>query len=711
MTEKRSYTGIDYMRLIAALLIVTIHTSPLSSYTETGDFILTRIIARIAVPFFFMTSGFFLISRYNDKPERLKTFIKRTCAIYAAAIVIYLPINVYNGYFEISGLMPKLLKDILIDGTLYHLWYLPASVTGAVIAWYFVRRMGYKKAMAAALLLYLIGLFGDSYYGIVDNVPYLGTFYDLIFQVTDYTRNGLFMAPVFFIMGGYIADKRRRTDFVKSVCGAVICFVLMFGEAMALRSMGVMRHDSMYIFLLPCMYFFFSALLYFTGKRREGLRTLSLAIYLIHPMAIVAVRLFAKLLGLQSIFIENSLMHFLAVCAVSVGAGVVITILFYVLDHKKDAVDPRRGRAYLEVDLENLKHNINELKGAMQQSSELMAVVKAEAYGHGMYEIATYAEKMGVGSFAVATIDEGIELRRCGISGEILVLGYTDPSRAGDLRRYDIMQTVIDREYSELLNAQGYRIKAHIKIDTGMHRLGFDDTDVDGIISAFGMKNIDVHGIYTHLCVSDSLEEDDVRFTSMQIERFYKLLHTIKERGIAIPKTHIQSSYGLLNYPELKCDYVRAGIAMYGVLSSPNDETKLHLNLKPVLSVKSRVVLLRSIKKGESAGYGRAFIAEKDSVLAMIPIGYADGLPRSLSCGRGAVLINGCRAPIAGRVCMDQLAVDVTDIPKVEIGADVTLIGADGEMSLKTPEIAGTCGSISNELLSRMGRRLNIVVK
>ena len=204
MTKNESYSGIDYFRFIAALLIVAIHTSPLSSFSETGNFIFTRIVSRVAVPFFFMTSGFFLISRYTCNAEKLEAFIKKTTLIYGVAILLYIPINVYNGYFKMDNLLPNIIKDIVFDGTLYHLWYLPASIIGAAIAWYLVKKIHYRKAFLIASVLYIIGLFGDSYYGIVKSVSCLNGFYNLIFQLTDYTRNGIFFAPIFFVLGGYL---------------------------------------------------------------------------------------------------------------------------------------------------------------------------------------------------------------------------------------------------------------------------------------------------------------------------------------------------------------------------------------------------------------------------------------------------------------------------------------------------------------------------
>ncbi len=368
--------------------------------------------------------------------------------------------------------------------------------------------------------------------------------------------------------------------------------------------------------------------------------------------------------------------------------------------------EPKADRAWIEIDLNNLGHNVRTLKQAMPENCELMAVVKAEAYGHGAFKVSTYINRMGVKAFAVATIDEGIKLRQYGIQGEILVLGYTNPLRAKELRKYDLSQTLVDYGHAECLHRQGYRLKVHIKVDTGMHRLGFDVNDTAKILKVFEARNFSIEGIYSHLCVADSHLPEDVDFTNKQIQGFFGLLAVLSEKGIKLPKIHLQSSYGFLNYPELKCNYVRAGVSLYGVLSSPQDKTKLQLDLRPVLSLKSQVVLIREIKSGDSMGYGRAFTASRDSLIAILSIGYADGLPRNLSCGNGKALIHGYPAPIIGRVCMDQLAVDVTDIPDVSVGDIATLIGKDGEGELPASGVADASGTITNELLSRMGTRL-----
>ncbi len=735
MQWKETYPGIDCFRLWAALLVVAIHTSPLAMFGSTGDFILTRVAARLAVPFFFMTSGFFLISHYAENANRLVRFVKHTCLIYGLAIVLYLPVNVYNGYFQMEELAPNLVKDLVFDGTVYHLWYLPASVIGAMIAWYLVRRFDYPKAVLITAGLYVVGVFGDSYYGLAEGVWGGESFYRFLFQLSDHTRNGVFFAPVFFVLGGFIADSRREMELFTSARGFGISFALMLGEAMCLRRFGLQRHDSMYLFLLPCAYFLFQMLLHVRGKRRERLRTLSLLVYLLHPMVIVFVRLFAKGLHLQGLLVENSIVHYVAVCLLSVGGSMAVAVVWERYGpHRRDGENGRyrvheghrayeryglqqggrrqrrasaRGdRTYVEIDLRNLEHNVRELRLVMPSGCRLMAVVKAEAYGHGSFEIATHLEKSGVRAFAVATIDEGIRLRTYGIRGEILILGFTEVSRAAELKKYDLMQTLIDRSYAEELDRQGVRIRAHIKIDTGMHRLGEPAGKTDGVKRMFELEHIDVCGMFTHLSCADRLEEEDVAFTRKQIERFYALVDELRADGVRIPKLHIQSSYGLLNYPELRCDYVRAGIALFGVPSSPGEDTIVHLDLRPVLSLKSKVVLIRSLKKGECVGYGREFIAERDSRIAMVPAGYADGYPRGLSCGKGNVRINDCLAPVIGRVCMDQLAVDITDAGGVEVGDTVVLIGGEMGEGASAPELAGRCGSISNELLSRLGTRV-----
>ncbi len=336
MKKSGNYSGIDCFRMIAALLIVAIHTSPLLSFNETADFILTRIIGRVAVPFFFMTSGFFLISRYSCNNEKLKTFIKKTAVIYGIAIVIYIPINIYKGYFSMDNLLPNIIKDIIFDGTFYHLWYLPASIIGAALAWYMVRRLGYSKALIISVLLYIIGLFGDSYFGIAEQIDVLKQFYSLIFQVSDYTRNGIFFAPIFFVLGGMIADTNVKRSLQINGMAFAGTFALMVIEAMTLHTFNVQRHDSMYIFLPVCMFFLFHLLLYWKERRFALIRMAALIVYIIHPMMIVIVHFLAKFLG--DIIVENSLINYLIVCLLSVLFSIVAMIFINKFTTRRNSI-------------------------------------------------------------------------------------------------------------------------------------------------------------------------------------------------------------------------------------------------------------------------------------------------------------------------------------------------------------------------------------
>ena len=699
MSRERYDTGIDWLRLAAAILVIAIHTSPLADFSETGDFILTRVLARIAVPFFFITSGYFLLSRYHDSDRKLRHFLKKTGWIYGASILLYLPLNFRNGYFSQSQLLPELLKDLIFDGTMYHLWYLPASMLGMLIAWKLVEKLDFSKGLVMALLLYLVGLFGDSYYVVVEKLPLLKAFYDRLFELFDYTRNGLFFAPVFLMLGGFIADERRKLSFVEAGVGFFISLGLLLAEALILHRHGFQRHDSMYVFLLPAMYFLFHLVLLWKGRRIPLLRPASLVVYLIHPLVIAAVWRFSS---------QNSLFHFGLVCLLSLLFSFAMAALWLRFSFKKPH-NPEKDRAYIELNLANLTHNVSVLKAALPANAELMGVVKREAYGHGSYAVATHLEKTGVKAFAVATIDEGIALRRYGIRGEILILGFTDVRRAKELKTYRLSQTLIDFPYAEKLNRQKIPVSVHIAIDSGMHRLGLDTDDLDGVQKLFQMKHLHIQGIFTHLCCADSRKPEDISFTRKQIRSFYGLISHMETAGLPIPKIHLQSSYGLLNYPDLPCDYVRAGISLYGVSSSPDDRTLLQPKLRPVLALKAKVVLIREISRGETVGYGRTFRAERNSRIAILPIGYGDGLPRNLS-GKAMVRISTHLLPVIGRICMDQLAIDLTGVDDVSVGDTAFLIDNAENSPLLAPNVAALSGSISNELLCRLGTRLPVVI-
>ena len=745
---------IDYMKLTAAFLVVAIHISPLSGINENGDFILTRVIARIAVPFFFMVSGYFVLPDSRKHNKRALKFLKKTGLLYLAAIILYLPVNFYKDYFkELKA--GTVFKDIFFDGTFYHLWYLPAAILGILICLFLIRITGEKAAFVISVILYLAGLPGDSYYGLTRQFSFLGKIYDGLLQVFSYTRNGIFFAPVFLMLGCLIRDgerkekddtKRDKANSVMYGLGALIFFLPMLAEGLLLHKYGWQRHDSMYIFLLPLMYFFFIFILSLyeerrgSGKKRgEGhsqvMGNMAMIIYIIHPMVLILLRGVSKEIGfwLYEILVENTLICYFAVSLLSaLGAWILLLIYKAFLSaFKKDKRQGRDGkalreeedqeygksqkewkpdlyrdRAWVEIDLENLKWNVDRIKEILPEGCKFMAVVKADAYGHGSLAVSKFLYKEGIRAFAVATLEEGIYLRENGIRGKILVLGYTCPFNAPCLAKYRLVQTVVDESYAKKLNEQGIPLKVHIGVDTGMHRLGEDYRNREKIADIFHYENLEVEGIYSHLCVSDGREDWAKVYTKKQIERFYGVLDFLQERGFEDLKTHLQSSYGVVNYPRLPVSYARVGIMMYGCLSGYGDETKQALDLKEVLTLKARVALIRSLKKEESVGYGCTFQAPCDMTVAAVTIGYGDGYPRSLSGRKQNVLIHGRRAEVIGRICMDQLMVDITGIDGVAQGDEVILIGRDQNERISAEEVADNAGTITNELLCRLGSRL-----
>ena len=368
-----------------------------------------------------------------------------------------------------------------------------------------------------------------------------------------------------------------------------------------------------------------------------------------------------------------------------------------------------KSRAWIELDMKHLAHNVAEFKRMLPVDCKLMPAVKANAYGHGASEMAGELQRLGIDAFCVASMEEGIELRRDGIKGEILVLGYTDPASAKTLLNYQITQTIIDEEYGKQLESyaakEGGRLPVHIGVDTGMHRLGIPWDAHERLCAMWKLPHLEVRGVYSHLCVSDGEEEKEIAFTKTQIARFNETVAYLRTQIKKPFAAHLQGSYGVLNYPECHYDYARVGIALYGILSSRTLIPKSAKGLLPVLSLHSVITSIRELNPGEGAGYGLDFVAAKKSRIAAAAIGYADGIPRNLS-GRGMALLHGKRVPIVGRVCMDQLLLDVTGVPDAAPEDEVLFIGGQGAEKISAEEFAGWSDTISNEIVSRLGARL-----
>lgn len=705
MNTQKGYCQIDRFRIIAALLVVAIHTSPLLTLGILPDYLFTRVLARIGVPFFQAVTGFFVLTPClgggNDTIKPVFRFMIKTSVLYGVSILLYLPVNIYAGHWHGVNSLWQVLKVILVDGTMYHLWYLPAVAFGVLFVWLLLRYTGLKAATGITMALYIIGLLGDSYFGIVSSVPWMDTLYRWIFTCCDYTRNGLFYAPIFLIMGVWAAKGEILWSRPKAFFAFFISLLLMLFEGTILHEANVQLHDSMYVMLPSCVLFLMLWLSSFSGTSDKRLRDISLIVYIVHPWAIIALRGAANVMGLAPLLIENSIVHYLTVSAISFAVAGVIVWMKSRLPIRLNC--PKR--AWIEVDLKAIEHNVKVLKSLLQDGCRLMPVIKGNAYGLGAVPIAKALYRLGIRNFCVATLAEGIKLRKRGVRGKILILGYTRPDDCHLVKRYRLIQTVVDVEHGVKLAEKGVKLSVHIKVDTGMNRLGERCDHAENLCKLFTVKTLHICGIFTQLSCCDSKDMGDIERTNMQITNFYHALDILEKRGVALPPVHIQCSYGIINYPNIKADYVRPGLALYGIVDEESCIGQVP-DLKPVFKVKAQIALVKSVCAGENVGYGNAFISDRDMRVAVITIGYADGLPRSLSSGAGRVLVHGRGAPIIGNVCMDQTMVDVSDIAEVEAGEIVTVIGDCEGAEISVNELAESAGTIPNEIVSRFGERM-----
>lgn len=368
------------------------------------------------------------------------------------------------------------------------------------------------------------------------------------------------------------------------------------------------------------------------------------------------------------------------------------------------------NRAWIELDKEALTHNIRRYQSLLPAGCEVMGVVKANAYGHGAKAVAAHLSTLGIRHFATATLDEAVQLRKWGIPGEILILGYSDPASFRLLAEHDLTQTATcpahGAELEQYGREHGVRLKVHIAVDTGMHRIGFLPEDLDVIQRMYASEDLCVTGIYSHLCVADTEEEEQVVFSRQQVDKFRETVDALQARGVELGTVHLLSSYAAINYPEYAYDYARLGILMFGVKSDPTDYLREDLQPVPVMTLKAHITSVREIGPGETVSYGRIFRAERPTKVASVAIGYADGIPRCLSGGKLRAIVHGQYAQGIGRICMDQLMLDVTGIDGVQVGDEAVFIGRSGGCVIYAEELAQNSGSITNELFSRLGARL-----
>ncbi len=364
-------------------------------------------------------------------------------------------------------------------------------------------------------------------------------------------------------------------------------------------------------------------------------------------------------------------------------------------------------RCYAPVSLQAIGHNIGEVRKRLAPGVKLMAVIKADAYGHGACRVGKYLESQ-VDYFAVATLEEALELRESGITRPILILSYISPSQYPELVEHNITQTIDSPEQADALEAAaasaGVRAKIHIAVDTGMTRIGFQVTEeeADRVARIAQLSHLEMEGIFTHFSCAD---QEDKTYCGMQLEKFERMCRYLEERKVKIPIRHICNSAGIMEFDGYRFDMVRSGIVTYGLY--PSEEVqKDRLNLIPAMEWKAHVIHVKDVEAGVSVGYGATYTTSRPVTrIATVSVGYADGYPRALS-GQGSVLIHGKRAPILGRVCMDQMMVDVTEIPDVKVEDVVTLVGRDGNASISMEEIADPAMRFNYEMVCSVGKRV-----
>mgnify|MGYP001006191691 FL=1 len=369
-------------------------------------------------------------------------------------------------------------------------------------------------------------------------------------------------------------------------------------------------------------------------------------------------------------------------------------------------------RTWADISLDNLNHNYQQLRAKIPSGCRLLGVVKADAYGHGAVPISRHLCELGAEFLAVSNLEEAMQLRRGGIRRPILILGYTPPAYARDLVAMGLRQEVHSLEYAralhEELKGSERRLKVHIKLDTGMSRLGFFAYDhpktVEELKEVAQMPKLLIEGIFMHFPVADSIDGADANFTHTQFERFTQMLSALKGVGIEPEIRHCCNSGATILYPEFALDMVRPGIITYG--NAPSEELEGAISLRPMMSLHSMVAQVRTVPAGTDISYGRLYRTTHDTRVAVLPIGYADGLSRLLT-GKASFYLRGKLVPVIGRICMDMCMLDVSEVPDAKPGDIVTIFGYDDDGTLVPCErLAAAQGTINYELLCQISKRI-----
>lgn len=690
--------GIEQFRVILAMMVVAIHCLPLHRLWPDGDILITLTLFRIAVPFFFMISGYYVFSdlaTQNSYParQRIWLFIKKQLQVYLIATLLFLPLAWYSGILGLNMPLDTFIQTLLVNGILYHLWYFPAIITGGLLVMGLLTRLSFKQVFFIAVGLYVVGLGGDSWSGLAAQTP-ITPLYSLIFQLLDGTRNGIFFAPLFLILGVLARRFAKKPASPHRYSYLMISLICLLLESYLLHHFTTPKHDSMYVFLPFVLLFLFPIIQQWQAPviwKQAG--RLSLWLYLLHPYTIAVTHFLSQKLPL----LQNNLINFFVVLGLTIG------LIYGLFALQKLFPFPKKTplhlqRATKEFSAPALLHNLQEIKRLIPATTKVMAVVKADAYGCDAQLVALTLERVGVDFFAVATIEEAIELRRAGIKSRLLILGYTSAQRAKELNRYSLIQTIVSEAHGQALARTGLPIECHLAVDTGMHRLGVAP-DLETVRRLYALPSLKITGIFSHLGSSDQLDTASILRTQAQIICFDDLLAGLSARNIAYGLTHLQSSYGILNYPEKQYDYVRPGILLTGSLSVPNEPTKQKINVQPILTLKALLVDKKTVAAGEAIGYGLATVFDRPTTIGIVSIGYCDGVPRALSNQGFQLSYQGVLLPQVGLICMDMLLIDLTDYPELAVESSLEVIS-------DWTTTADQAQTITNELISRLGSRI-----
>ena len=376
----------------------------------------------------------------------------------------------------------------------------------------------------------------------------------------------------------------------------------------------------------------------------------------------------------------------------------------------KDEFDKDKLRCWLEVNLSNLKNNIEQIRSIITDKKDIICVVKANAYGFGAVKIAEYLQTIGIKYFAVTTLQEALDLRLQGnITGEIIILTWTPTSEKETLIKYNLTQTLLDYDYAKKLSDLPGVVKCHIAVDTGLNRFGHKVREIETIKKMYELKNLNILGIFSHLCREFEFDEDSNNYSKKQIDEYDKVVEELEKAGINVGIKHLMNGLGLLRFNNVKYDMVRPGLLLYGL--SPETDCpqidELEKNFKPIGSLKCKVMTVKVIEKGEKVGYGSKFVAEDKTKIATISIGFVDGLPAITYKNHLNVYIKGHCCPLAGKVCMDCTMVKVPMESDIQEGDIVTIFGYDDKGDLlNCREFFCTTGISVEETISRFGQRI-----